>query len=41
LGMKSETERLQSIISFFEAILPAMRRTAHVRRKAGGNGHAS
>jgi Lon protease-like protein len=40
LGMKSESERLQAIISFFETILPTMRRTVHVRRKAGGNGHA-
>ena len=40
LGMKSEAERLRAIISFFENILPAMRRTVHVRRKAGGNGHA-
>ena len=40
LGMKSESERLRAVISFFETILPAMRRTVHVRRKAGGNGHA-
>ena len=40
LGIKSEPERLQAIISFFEAILPSMRRSVHVRRKAGGNGHA-
>jgi Lon protease-like protein len=40
LEMKSEPERLQAIISFFETILPSMRRTMHVRRKAGGNGHA-
>jgi Lon protease-like protein len=40
LGMKSETERLQAVISYFEAILPNMRRTLHARRKAGGNGHA-
>jgi Lon protease-like protein len=39
LGMKSEAERLHSIISFFEAILPQMRRTVHIRHKAGGNGH--
>ncbi len=39
LGMKSEAERLRAIISFFEAILPQMRRTVHIRRKAGGNGH--
>ena len=40
LGMKAEPERLRAIISFFETILPSMRRTLHVRRKAGGNGHA-
>jgi uncharacterized protein len=40
LGMKSEAERLRAVISFFETILPTMRRTVHVRRKAGGNGHA-
>ena len=40
LGMTSEAERLRALISFFENILPAMRRTVHVRRKAGGNGHA-
>ncbi|MCU1296977.1 MAG: Lon protease-like protein [Acidobacteriaceae bacterium] len=40
LEMKSESERVQAIISFFEAILPSMRRTVHVRQKAGGNGHA-
>jgi Lon protease-like protein len=40
LGMKSEAERLRAIILFFENILPTMRRTLHVRRKAGGNGHA-
>ena len=40
LGIRSEPERLRAIISFFETILPSMRRTVHVRRKAGGNGHA-
>jgi Lon protease-like protein len=40
LEMKSESERVQAIISFFEAILPTMRRTVHMRQKAGGNGHA-
>jgi Lon protease-like protein len=40
LAMKSEARRLQAIISFFEAILPNMRRSVHVRQKAGGNGHA-
>jgi Lon protease-like protein len=40
LEMKSESERVRAIISSFEAILPTMRRTVHVRDKAGGNGHA-
>jgi len=40
LAMKSEAERLRAVISFFENILPTMRRTVHLRRKAGGNGHA-
>jgi Lon protease-like protein len=39
LGMHSEKERLPAVIATFEAILPALRRTMHVRRKAGGNGH--
>jgi Lon protease-like protein len=40
LGMKSEAERVQAVISYFEAILPKLRRSVQVRRKAGGNGHA-
>jgi Lon protease-like protein len=40
LGMKSEAERLRAVIVSFETILPTMRRTVHIRRKAGGNGHA-
>ena len=39
LGMKSEAERVQAIISYFEAILPNLRRTVQVRQRAGGNGH--
>jgi uncharacterized protein len=41
LEMKSEPERLQAVIIFFENILPNVRRTLHVRHKAGGNGHAT
>jgi Lon protease-like protein len=41
LEMKSEAERLRAVIMFFENILPNVRRTLHVRRKAGGNGHAT
>jgi hypothetical protein len=39
LGMKSEAERVRAVISYFEAILPNLRRTVRVRQKAGGNGH--
>jgi Lon protease-like protein len=39
LGMKSEAERVQAIISYCEAILPNLRRTVQARRRAGGNGH--
>ncbi len=39
LGLKSEAERMQAIISYLEAILPNLRRTVRVRQKAGGNGH--
>ena len=37
--MKSESERLLAVISYFEAILPNLRRTVQVRQRAGGNGH--
>ena len=40
LEMKSEAERVRAIISSFEAILPTLRRTVHIRQKAEGNGHA-
>ena len=39
LGMKSEAERVQAVISYLETILPNLRRTLRVRQKAGGNGH--
>ncbi len=39
LGMRSEAERTQAIISYFEALLPNLRRSVEVRRRAGGNGH--
>jgi Lon protease-like protein len=39
LGLKSEAERMQAVISYFEAILPNLRRTVRVRQTAGGNGH--
>ncbi len=39
LGMKSEAERMQGVISYFETILPNLRRSVRIRQKAGGNGH--
>ncbi len=39
LGMKSEAERVEAVISYFQTILPNLRRTVRVRQKAGGNGH--
>jgi uncharacterized protein len=41
LAMQSEAERLTAVISAFEALLPAIRRTLHLRGKAGGNGHGT
>ncbi len=39
LGLKSESERMQAIISYFQAILPGLRHAVQARQKAGGNGH--
>ena len=39
LGMSTEAERIQTIIAYLETILPNLRRTVQVRKKAGSNGH--
>jgi Lon protease-like protein len=39
LGIRSEAERLDALIQFFEAILPKLQKAARRREKAGGNGH--
>ncbi len=39
LGMKSEAERVQAVITCFETILPNLRRAVQARKRAGGNGH--
>jgi uncharacterized protein len=39
LTMKSEAERVPAIVSYFEAILPGLRRSVRARKTAGGNGH--
>jgi Lon protease-like protein len=40
LETKSEGERIRSLVSYLQSILPSLRRTIHIRQKAGGNGHA-
>jgi len=40
LGMRSEHERIQTVASYLEGILPSLQRAARAREKAGGNGHA-
>ena len=39
LTMKSESERMPAVVSYFQAILPTLKRTAMARKLAGGNGH--
>lgn len=39
LSLRSEHERLLLLISYFEIVIPRLRRTANAREKAGGNGH--
>jgi Lon protease-like protein len=38
LGMKSEVERVEALTSYFENIVPRLRRTLHVQQKAGATG---
>jgi Lon protease-like protein len=40
LGLRSEAQRIQTVIEYFEGILPSLRRAVLIRQKAGGNGHA-
>ena len=40
LASRSEAERMRTIISYFETLLPSLRRAVVIRQKAGGNGHA-
>ena len=39
LAMRSERERIPALAAYLENILPALRRAARGREKAGGNGH--
>jgi Lon protease-like protein len=40
LEQRSESERIAKLISYFEALIPKIRRASHLREIAGGNGHA-
>src|SRR6266576_2174402 len=40
LSRRSEAQRIQNVITYFEGILPNLRRAVTMRQKAGGNGHA-
>jgi Lon protease-like protein len=39
LSLRSEPKRLTLLISYLETIIPNLRRAAHARERAGGNGH--
>ncbi len=40
LSLRSEARRIQTVIEYFEGILPSLRRAVTIRQKAGGNGHS-
>jgi Lon protease-like protein len=40
LQLRSESQRISALTQYLETILPNVRRAAHARQKAGGNGHA-
>lgn len=40
LGVRSERERTASLLKYYEAMVPSLRRAITTRKKAGGNGHA-
>jgi Lon protease-like protein len=39
LALRSEAERILLLTSYFETLIPNLRRAASAREKAGGNGH--
>ena len=40
LALRAESQRIAALTQYLEAVLPKLRRSAQVREKAGGNGHA-
>jgi len=41
LAMRSEAQRIQALTTYFETLLPNLRRAVVVRKRAGGNGHVN
>jgi Lon protease-like protein len=39
LAMRSEGQRMQTLATYLESIMPNLRRAAHAREKSGGNGN--
>ena len=39
LGIRSEGERVSTLVAYYEALIPKITRALHIRTKAGGNGH--
>jgi Lon protease-like protein len=39
LSMRSEAKRIQTVIKYFETLLPNLQRAVRVKQKASGNGH--
>ena len=39
LEMKSEAERLETLIEYYRATIPQLEKTMRAREKASGNGH--
>lgn len=39
LGLRSETQRITSLVAYLETVVPNLRRNVSARQKAGGNGH--
>ena len=39
LAMRSEAKRIQTVITYFETLVPNLRRAVRVKQKASGNGH--
>jgi Lon protease-like protein len=41
LGLRSESQRLEALIRYYETLLPTLKRALKARTRAGGNGHVN